>query len=83
MKENVEDVPKIPGSAVWVHGGSFAEFENIEKGAGSRSRAVDGFGFGQAQVNSYCLIHENSSKYKTEQQCRAWERLCPALRISA
>lgn len=79
----MEDVPKIPSSAVWVDGGSLAEFENIGDRAGSRSRAVDGFGFGQAQLNLHCLIHENSSKYKTEQQCRAWKKLYSVLRISA
>ena len=54
-------VPKIPGSAVWVDGGSFAELENVGGRAGSRRGAVDGFGFGLAELDSHCLIHEKSS----------------------
>lgn len=76
-------MPKIPGSAVWVDGGSFTEFEDVGGRAGSRSGTVEGFGFNRAELNSQCLIHKNSSKYKTRQQCRAWERIYPALRIPA
>ena len=54
-------MPKIPGSAVWVDGGSFAELENVGGRAGSRRGAVDGFGFGLAELDSHCLIHEKSS----------------------
>lgn len=50
-------MPKIPGSAVWVDGGSLAELENGGGRTGNRSGAVDGFGSGHAELNSYCLIH--------------------------
>lgn len=54
-------MPKIPGSAVWVDGGSFAELENVGGRAGSRRGANDGFGFGLAELDSHCLIREKSS----------------------
>ena len=50
-------MPNIPGSAVWVTGGSVAEVENSGGRAGSRRGAVDGFGFGLAEWDSHCLIH--------------------------
>ena len=76
-------MPKIPGSAVWVDGGSFAELENVGGRAGSRRGAVDGFGFGLAELDSHCLIHEKVFPCKNEQQNGDWKRLYPALRNSA
>ena len=56
-------MPKIPGSAVWVDGGSFAELENVGGRAGSRRGAVDGFGF--EKIGVFPL--QDFSKFKAAQ----------------
>lgn len=47
---------RIPGLAVWVGEGSFADLENVGGRAGSESGVVDGVGFGPAELESHCLI---------------------------
>lgn len=58
MRENKDtDISKMVGLVVWADGGSFTKLENVGGRAGSRSGAVDRFGFGHAELESYCVIH--------------------------